>query len=80
MNAAMYPDADQTAPAMPTMNRMPAAPRLRCRFWIALAKIWWTDPGASLLRLAISGWSAEVPISPRIETSAMIAGKMASTP
>ena len=80
MKAATYPEADQIAPAIPTMKRIPAAPRLCCMLVIALVRIWCTDPGASLLRLSINGCVADGPISPRIETSAMSAGKIARIP
>jgi len=80
MNPETYPDADHRAPAMPTMKITPAAPRLLLRFSIALVKIVLAGPGATLLRFSISGWVAEWPTRPRIETSAMMAGKIASTP
>jgi hypothetical protein len=65
---------------MPKKNRMPAAPWLFWRLVIALVKICFPGPGASEFRLLRSGWVAECPISPRIETSARSAGKIASTP
>ena len=36
--------------------------------------------GRDLPRLSISGWVADSPISPRIETSTISAGKIDSTP
>jgi hypothetical protein len=47
---------------------------------IALVRIWCTDPGASFPRLLKRGCVAACPINPRIDTSAMIAGKIANTP
>jgi hypothetical protein len=80
MKAPTYPEADQRAPARPTTNRMPAAPWLFCRFLIAFVKMSLAGPGATLPRLSISGWVAEWPTSPRIETSASSAGKIARIP
>jgi hypothetical protein len=62
------------------MKTTPAVPWLFCKFWIALVKIVFAGPGATLPRFSISGCVAEWPTSPRTETSAIIAGKIASTP
>ena len=56
---------------------MPAAPWLLFKFWIALVKMLFAGPGATVPIFSISGSVAECPIRPRTETSAMIAGKIA---
>ena len=48
-------------------------------FSIALVKMSFAGPGATLPRLSISGWVADSPISPSTETSTISAGKIAST-
>jgi hypothetical protein len=80
MNPAIYAEADHRPPARPTMNRMPAVPLPLCTFLIALVKISLAGPGATLLRFSINGCVAECPINPRIETSTISMGKIASTP
>ena len=65
---------------MPTTNSTPAELRLFGRPLIALVKICWAVPGASLSRLSISVLVAEWPTSPTIEISAITAGKMARIP
>jgi hypothetical protein len=55
MNAAMYPDADQSDTSSPTMNRTPAVPWCPPTLWIALVKIVFAGPGATVARLLISG-------------------------
>ena len=55
----------------------PAAPWLRCRFVIASVKISCAGPGAIWRMLSSSVCVAESPSSPRTETSARIAGKIA---
>ena len=62
------------------MKKTPAAPWLPWRFSIALVKISLPGPGATLPRLSISGWVADSPISPRIETSTISAGKIDRMP
>ncbi len=62
------------------MNTTPAAPWERCRPCTAPVKIWRPVPGASEPRWLMSGWVAECPIRPRIETSAIMAGKIAWMP
>ena len=47
---------------------------------MALVKICFAGPGATLPRLSISGCVADWPTSPRTEMMTMIIGKMASTP
>ena len=47
---------------------------------MALVRMSLAGPGATWATLSSSGWVADGPISPRIETSAMSAGKIASTP
>jgi hypothetical protein len=47
---------------------------------MALVKISLAGPGATAPRLSISGCVAESPTSPRIDTSTISAGKIASTP
>ncbi len=49
-------------------------------FSIALVKISFAGPGATLPRLSISGWVADSPIRPSTDTSTISAGKIASTP
>ena len=51
MKAATYPDADHMAASRPTMNSTPAAPRLDWMFVIALVRICFAVPGATVLRL-----------------------------
>jgi hypothetical protein len=80
MKAPMYAEADQIAPAIPMMNRMLAPPRLSVSPCRALARILWAGPGAKPPRLSRSGLVAESPIRPRIETSAIRAGKIERTP
>ena len=46
---------------------------------MALVKTSFAGPGVSLPRLSSRGCVAELPTSPRIETSAMSAGKIART-
>ena len=62
------------------MNATPAVPRLFAICLTASPMIWLAEPGASLLRLSSSGWVAECPTSPRIDTSTISAGNSASTP
>ena len=62
------------------MKSTPEVPRLRWMFSIALVKMLFAGPGATLPRFSISGCVAECPIKPRIETSAIKAGKIAKTP
>ncbi len=80
MKAATYPEADHSAPTMPTTKTTPAAPRVRSSPWTAPVKMCWAGPGAILPRFVISGPVAEGPISPRMETMAISAGKMAWMP
>jgi hypothetical protein len=80
MNAATYPDADHNAAPRPTKKMTPAAPWLFCRFWSAVVRISFAGPGATWLRLSSSGCVAELPISPRIETSAISAGNIERIP
>jgi hypothetical protein len=47
---------------------------------MALVKISFAGPGATAPRLSIRGCVADSPISPRIDTRTMSAGKIASTP
>ena len=46
---------------------------------MALVKISWAGPGATVPRLSISGCVADSPTRPRIETRTISAGKIAST-
>jgi hypothetical protein len=62
------------------MNRTPAVPWCPPTLWIALVKIVFAGPGATVARLLISGYVAECPIRPRTETITMIIEKIASTP
>ena len=79
MKAPMYPDADQSAASRPKTKNTPAAPWLPWMFLIALVKMSFAGPGATLPRLSIRGWVAESPISPSTETITISAGKIAST-
>ena len=65
---------------MPTKNMTPAEPRLFCRFWMVLVRMSLAGPGATCETLSSSGCVADGPISPRIETNAMMAGKIARMP
>jgi hypothetical protein len=47
---------------------------------MALVTISLAGPGASLPTLSSNGWVAELPIRPRTDTRARIAGKMARIP
>ena len=47
---------------------------------MALVMICFAGPGATTPRLSISGWVADLPISPRIEISARRAGKIERIP
>ena len=80
MKAATYPDADHRARARPTTKNRPAWPLLFWRFAIAFVKISLAGPGATVLMLSMSGWVAEAPTSPRIETSAISIGKIERIP
>src|SRR4029450_2207839 len=51
----MYRDASHNAVARLTRASSPAEPRVRCRFAIAAARIWLTDPGATWPRWANGG-------------------------
>jgi hypothetical protein len=62
------------------MKAIPAAPLLFWRFLIALVNMSFAGPGATLPRLSIRDWVVPLPSSPRIDTRARIAGKIASTP
>jgi len=62
------------------MKRIPAAPLLCCRFWIALVTISFAGPGATLPTLSISGWVADWPTRPRIETRTSSSGKIDRIP
>ncbi len=79
MKAPMYPDADQTAASRPNTKNAPAAPWLPWMSLIALVKMSFAGPGATLLRLSSRGSVAESPISPSTETITISAGKIAST-
>lgn len=54
MKAATYPDADHIAATNPMTNATPEAPRSRWMFSIALVRICFVVPGATVLRLWIS--------------------------
>ena len=65
---------------MPTMNATPALPRPLATCLTAPDRMSLAGPGVSAARLSRIGCVADGPISPMIDTSAMIAGKIASTP
>ena len=67
------------ATAMPITKNTPAAPWLSSMFSIALVKMSWAGPGATLPRLSISGCVADSPMRPSTETSTISAGKIDST-
>ncbi len=68
------------ASATPMIRTTPAVPCWLWMFWVALVKICLAGPGATALRLSISGWVADGPTRPRIESKAISAGKIARTP
>src|SRR4051812_45277540 len=80
MNADTYPEADQIAPAMPTMNSPPAAPWFCASPLMALVMIDFAGPGANVPTFLVNESVAVGPSSPTIDTIASSAGKMASTP
>ena len=61
------------------MKASPAAPLDDARFSIAGTRMSLAGPGASLFTLSSRVWTRLPPISPMIDTSAMIAGKIAWT-
>ena len=79
MKAAMYRDASHNAVAKLTRASTPAEPRVRCRFSIAVARIWLTEPGATWPRLSNSLWMVPGPARSTRETTTSRAGKIDST-
>jgi hypothetical protein len=79
MKAAMYRDASHNAVARLTRASTPAEPRVCCRFWIAVARISFTEPGTTWPRLANSVWMAPEPARSTREISTSRAGKIDST-
>src|SRR4029450_990279 len=75
----MYRDASHNAVARLTRASSPAEPRVRCRFAIAAARIWLTDPGATWPRLANRVWMVPGPARSTREITTSRAGKIDST-
>ncbi len=80
MNAATYPEADHSAPASPAIASVPAARESLSRLRRLSVRICRTGPGATPVRLSISGWMADCPIRPSTEASSTRPGKIDSTP
>ena len=79
MKAAMYRDASHKARARLTRASTPAEPRVCCRFWIAVARIWLTEPGATWPRLSNSVWVVPGPARSIREINTSRAGKIDRT-
>ncbi len=81
MKAPTYPDAVQSADAMPTISRIPAEPFELVRSWIGSLNVSAADAGPTDVTTSVSE-SVTVfgsPTSPTIETSAIRAGKIDNT-
>src|SRR4029453_18309396 len=79
MKAAMYGEPSYNAVAKLTRASSPAEPRVCCRFVIAVARIWLTEPGTTWPRLANSVWMVPEPARSTREISTSRAGKIDST-
>jgi hypothetical protein len=79
MKAATYRDASHNAVARLTRASTPAEPRVCCRFVMAVARIWLTEPGATWPRLPNSVWMVPCPARSIREITTSRAGKIDST-
>ena len=82
MKAPTYPDAVHNAETMPTISRIPAVPLLFVMPSIGPLNVSTADAGPTLLTTSVSALVtvAGSPTRPTIETSAISAGKIDSTP
>lgn len=80
MNAAMYPEADQTATARPTTAMTDPTPALPWSWCAASVMTSRAEPGASFRRLSRTRWVADSPAMPSSETSTSSAGNSDRTP
>jgi hypothetical protein len=79
MKAAMYREASHNAVAKLTRATTPAEPRVCCRFAIAVARIWLTEPGTTWPRLSNSVWIVVRPARSTRAITTSRAGKIDST-
>jgi hypothetical protein len=79
MKAATYRDASHNAVARLTRASSPAEPRVCCRFLMAVARIWLTEPGATWPRLSNRVWMVPGPARSTKAITTSRAGKIDST-
>jgi hypothetical protein len=79
MNAPMYAEADQSAPARPIIANGPARLSECCNSLIAVIRMSRPCPGTIVLMLSISVWVAEGPNRPSTAVSTITAGKIDNT-